>query len=158
MCTRTLVDANLLPSINKPKLKPFIDWVTERHGVIVYTEEQASNYSVELEKVKKANKQIIAWNRAGIARRISADELAIGRKQSPVNQKHMKSNDLHVLELAAAGNVRLLCTEDQALQNDFRNREVLPGVTGHPARSIYPVNEPEKKQKKFLDQRKCRRK
>ena len=159
MCTRTIIDANLLASIHKPEFDPLHEWIINGHGTIIYTEEKMSGYYDELKKVPNAYKQFVTWNRAGIAKRISASDLAAGRTQMPIKQEKMKSkDDLHVLELAAAGSVRLLCTDDQALQKDFKNREVLPGVKGQPARRIYPVDEPQKDQQDFLNKRKCRRK
>ena len=41
-----------------------------------------------------------------------------------------ESNDVHILALARAGKVRLLCTRDKALQNDFRNKAILDNPRG----------------------------
>ena len=41
-----------------------------------------------------------------------------------------KSNDDHVLALAIVSGARLLFTNDNALQDDFRNLQILPGIRG----------------------------
>lgn len=43
------------------------------------------------------------------------------------------SNDVHIVALARAGSVRLLCTDDDALARDFRNKALLD----HPRGSVY---------------------
>jgi len=40
------------------------------------------------------------------------------------------SNDIHILALARVGNVRLLCSNDQALRNDFKNKALLDKPRG----------------------------
>ena len=41
-----------------------------------------------------------------------------------------KSNDTHILALARVGKVRLLCSNDQALRDDFRNKTILDSPRG----------------------------
>ncbi len=48
-----------------------------------------------------------------------------------------RSNDEHVLALARLSGARLLFTNDQALQADFRDREIVGGVRGR----IYTTRE-----------------
>lgn len=48
-----------------------------------------------------------------------------------------RSNDEHVLALARLSGARLLFTNDQALQDDFRDREIVGGVRGR----IYTTRE-----------------
>ena len=41
-----------------------------------------------------------------------------------------QSDDQHVLALALVSGARLLFTNDRALQDDFRDRRIVPGVRG----------------------------
>ena len=44
-----------------------------------------------------------------------------------------KSNDMHIIALASVSNCRLLCSQDKALQQDFRN----PQLINRPRGKIY---------------------
>jgi predicted nucleic acid-binding protein len=63
---------------------------------------------------------VLQLERAGRARLVSS-ELILQEQEAVKAIGGMKSNDLHVLALARAANVRLLCTNDGALQKDFTN-------------------------------------
>ena len=62
--------------------------------------------------------------------------LQIGRDRiTPVQRRleregRCRSNDTHVLALAVASGARLLYTNDTDLMDDFRNRNVVPGLPG----------------------------
>ncbi len=42
----------------------------------------------------------------------------------------LKSNDRHILALARTSGARLLYTNDRALEQDFKNRKLIPGPKG----------------------------
>ena len=62
--------------------------------------------------------------------------LQIGRDRiTPVQRRleregRCRSNDTHVLALAVASGARLLYTNDTNLMDDFRNRNIVPGLPG----------------------------
>ena len=73
-----------------------------------------------------------------------------------VAQREMKSDDLHVLALALAGEALVLATCDGDLREDFANRDVL-NAPAHGTRSAYPLKARPKVQRDFLAVRRCPR-
>lgn len=72
---------------------------------------------------------LLQLNRAGRARRIpksqiQAEELCVQ------NLGLCQSNDYHIIALARVGHVRLLCSDDKALHNDFKNKQLLNNPRG----------------------------
>ncbi len=66
----------------------------------------------------------------------------------------IRSNDRHVLQLALAGEVEVLCANDGDLKADFLNSRILPSVDGK-RRAVFPHKASRKDRQRFLDQRKC---
>ena len=66
--------------------------------------------------------------RAGRAKRVSDNEIAAALDELP--NELVESNDHHVLALANVSGARLLFTNDNALQDDFRNRRIVGGTRG----------------------------
>lgn len=71
-------------------------------------------------------------DRAGSARKIS-DALVESETQTVVGLRLCQSDDEHIIGLALASNVRLLCSNDRDLHSDFTNRRLL----NRPRGSVY---------------------
>ena len=78
------------------------------------------------------NAAFVRWlrtaQRAGRARRIS-DQDVNSETVTLRSQDVCRSNDEHVLALARVSGARLLFTNDNALQDDFRDRQIIGGRT-----------------------------
>ena len=66
--------------------------------------------------------------RAGRAKRVPDDEIDSALDELP--NELVESDDHHVLALAKVSGARLLFTNDNALQDDFRNRRIIGGTRG----------------------------
>ena len=66
---------------------------------------------------------------AGRGRRVPDDALDAAEEEIR-SQGVCRSNDAHVLALARVSGARLLFTNDRALQQDFRDREIIGGTRG----------------------------
>ena len=78
------------------------------------------------------NNAFLTWFRTAInsarVRQVAGDDIAPHLDE--LTSKTCKSNDKHILALAAASGARLLYSNDRALIDDFRNRAILsnPGT------------------------------
>ena len=95
-----------------------------RGGVVVYA--TAGKFRTEVSRAARARLEYL--RRAGRAKLFNESELEEGRKL--VAERHMTSDDLHVLALAAVSRARVVYTGDNDLMNDFRNRKVMGGMAG----------------------------
>ena len=75
----------------------------------------------------KLRRILVAMKRAGRARLV-ADE-AIERETRKI-EKLCTSNDKHIIGLARAGGVRILCSDDRALCADFWNKALVDKPIG----------------------------
>ena len=87
-----------------------------------------------------SNRNFLRWlsvaGRLGRTINVSDDHVDV-ETESLRTQGICRSNDEHVLALARLSGARLLFTNDQALQTDFRNRAIIGGVRGR----IYTTRE-----------------
>ena len=105
--------------------KFFLDWLDKKDGMLVVGGkllQELSGYSNFVQWLQQA----LLSNRA---RRISDQEVN-NETENLREQRICQSNDEHVLGLARVSGARLLFTNDQALTNDFKNRNIIPGVRG----------------------------
>jgi predicted nucleic acid-binding protein len=120
-----IVDANLASLVfgDHPDFVPVRDWLQQRDGCLIV----GGHLADELSRVEKARRFVLQLLRAGIARQVSAEEVA--REEAEVAATGLcESNDSHVVALARVSGARTLCTHDRALQRDF----------GHPRLIIKP--------------------
>ena len=99
----------------KPDMEPIHNWLDKKNGKLVYSNHQgfkelSLTYQRSLQEYKKAGK----------AKLVPGEK--VEKEIRKIKKKHNieKSNDPHILGLAKAGNVKVLCTKDQALQEDFK--------------------------------------
>ena len=134
MCA--IVDNNVRDQVfgnNRPGAGEFFfNWLEERGGRLVV--------GGELLRELSGYANFTAWL-AGARRsgRISVipDEAVDSETESLRAEGICRSNDEHVLALARLSGARLLFTNDNDLQDDFRDREIVGGVRGR----IYTTGE-----------------
>ena len=81
----------------------------------------------EYERIHQVIDVIVALDQAGLAHRVASD--AIESEVRKISHK-CRSNDEHIVGLARVSGARLLCTEDQDLQTDFRSKELINNPRG----------------------------
>lgn len=72
---------------------------------------------------------VVALDRSGGAIRVN-DALVEQETASTIASGLCRSDDAHIIGLARAANVRLLCSHDRALHADFTNRALLSNPRG----------------------------
>ena len=134
MCA--IVDNNVRDQVfgnNRPGAGEFFfNWLEERGGRLVVGGEllrELSGYSNFTDWLPQA----ILSGRAIVI----PDEAVNAETESLRTEGICRSNDEHVLALARLSGARLLFTNDQALQADFRDRSIVGGVRGR----IYTTRE-----------------
>lgn len=127
MCA--IIDANVGHQLfgNKPPEAGayFLDWLTRGKGRLVV----GGDLRQELEKSEKFKRLLLELERANKAINIHGREVDEATNALR-NQKTCMSNDQHVLALAKVSGARLLFTNDQDLQKDFKNRQIIGGIPG----------------------------
>ncbi len=104
---------------------PVIDWLRSETGMIVY----GGKNGAELSKVAKAARYIRQLAAAGHAYNVPAAQVD-EEESKVVSMATLRSNDAHVIALARVSNARVLCTEDEALIQDFKDLEFVPRPKG----------------------------
>ena len=127
MCA--IVDVNVAHQVfgeNRPPAgERFFDWLSGPHGQLVL----GGRLREELGKDAKVSKWIKTASLYGNVRSV-IDEEVNGRAEALRRNDICTSNDEHVIALALVSGARLLYTNDQALIDDFGNREIIAGPRG----------------------------
>lgn len=92
---------------------------------IVYGGDLAREYT----KILKVLRVIKAFDQAGIAKKISDSDVD-DENQAIVRLGLCKSNDTHVIALARVSKARLLCSADNLLHTDFKNKQLIDKPRG----------------------------
>ena len=103
----------------KEDLRPIHRWLEEQNGKLVY-----SNYEpIRREFNGRPNNNLKEYHRAGRALLISSKEVEKKVKEIIKNKYQLKSKkkDIHILGLAKASNVKVLCSRDKGLHQDFKS-------------------------------------
>lgn len=89
----------------------------------------------EYNRVDDVRRLILRLDQAGRTLKIKSAE--VDQRQNELEEaKACTSDDPHVIALAQISGTRLLCTHDQALHDDFKNRELIRDPRG----SVYQRN------------------
>lgn len=83
----------------------------------------------EYETNADVRRVVATLDKAGRARKIPDNAVDLAT-QSVVSGNLCKSDDPHIIVLALVANVRLLCTQDKMLMDDFTNKEILKTPRG----------------------------
>lgn len=103
---------------------PALDWIRRRDGRLVvggrlWVEEYHGTQRANLVRSLEQTGRAIIYP----ARVVDAEEDAV--------KVNCKSNDTHVIALARISGARVLCTQDSALEDDFKNRALIDSPRGH---------------------------
>lgn len=129
-----IIDANLAARIFRPEdeipsadFRPLLEWL-ENRGCLVL----GGKLTDELHRVAHVKRYLLQLLRAGRARIVAT--AAIDDEEARVRALGLaESNDTHVIALARVSGARTLCSADQFLHRDFRNRHLI----SHPRGSVY---------------------
>ncbi len=108
-----------------PAGKFFFDWLNSGKGTLV----AGGSVLKELDGAGTFKKWFAEALRLGRARRITYDKMDIEVKKLE-NQAVYQSDDPHVLALALVSGARLLFSNDQLLQKDFKNPKIINSGKG----------------------------
>ena len=116
MCV--IIDANMWSDfLNKEKnMKPVHKWMESQKGKLVY-----SNHKAFQKELTKDQKTVLRrYYQAGKARLVPEKQVDETIKSLKENNT-FRSNDIHILALAKARRVKVLCTKDTKLHYDFKH-------------------------------------
>ena len=154
MCMEAIVDTSELHKVLVSREldgdSTFRSWIRSRHGVLVYA--STGDYRKEFLNNRRIMELINRYRQGGHLKLVDDTDLSVSEKQ--LQGIRIQSNDPHVLALALASDALVLCSDDNKLCTDFKNRSVLPKI-GRQARAIYPTKATKKKREEFLGKRKC---
>jgi hypothetical protein len=95
------------------------------HAIVVYGGKLLAEYQVSRQVLRK----LAELDRAGRARRIPSDR--VDEETARVIKSGLCiSNDSHVVALARVSDVRLLCSNDKDLHEDFMNKRLIEAPRG----------------------------
>ncbi len=124
-----IVDANrlggLLADPADLDVAPIRKWLDEEAGVLVYA--TGSRFADEIGHRHK--RKLADYVRAGRARHIPEERFA-DDERALEQRRDRRSDDPHVLALARASGARLLCTGDNDLIADFKNKKFIDEPRG----------------------------
>ena len=156
MCTHAIVDADVyhlvLPSRRGDGDADFMSWIGRGDGVLTYA--ATGKFAEEVRRNPRTQRLMQEYRQSQRARLIRTDELSTA--EMALHGAKIRSNDPHVLRVALASDAVVLCTNDDALGEDFRDVEILPRV-GRRRRVLYPLQADRKARGQFLGRRKCPR-
>ena len=164
MCVRTIVDASAFRHLCEPSRDSAGDqlrrWIMRGNGVIVYSPEQTA-YAMELRKYSAVRDLLRDYNQRGLAIDIDATPVRAALERIPDNPVR-RSDDPHILALAAASGATVLFSCDCKLRKDFADHRVLHRVGRQRRRSVPDLidGSPEdtaaaSERRKFLAKRRC---
>ena len=163
MCVRAIIDASAFRHLLEPKPKTageqFRKWILKGNGLVVRTKE--AQYDSELKQYTKVLRLLEDYRQRG--RVESIDIKLVEQHQDHIPElPNRRSNDPHILALAAASKATVLFSCDSNLQQDFTNTKILANV-GRIRRRSVPLrfNNPEditddSKRRQFLNKRMCK--
>ena len=136
MCA--IVDANVLSEVfgDNPTGagEYFYDWLVKPRGGILVV--GGKKFGEEAERNSTFRDFVLERWQIGRARRIPDEE--VDDETDRLDAMDVcKSDDEHILALARVSGARLLFTNDQDLQDDFRDRDIVGGTRGR----IYTTRE-----------------
>jgi len=97
-------------------MQPIHNWLEQKNGKLIY-----SNHQGFQELSKKYQRRLKEYRRAGKAHLVSLEKVEKAIKEIKKNHNIERSNDPHILGLAKASNVTVLCTKDRTLHKYFKN-------------------------------------
>ena len=163
MCVRTVLDASAFRHVCETTTRTaghqLRRWIADGDGVIVYSVNDET-YAKELKRYREILQLLSDFRQRGRAILIGGDRVQAEEERVPPRPIR-RSNDPHILALAAVAEATVLLSCDTKLRADFVNTTVLPNAGGQ-RRSALPlkVNQPQdmtdvRRRQKFLRERRC---
>ena len=115
--------------------RPLHAYLTDGRARMVYGGKVRREYL----RIEWFRRLLVRLDQQGSALRV-ADAPVDAASQKIRSKGLCKSNDHHVIALAQIGSVRLLCTDDNNLMCDFKNKELLDKPRGKVYRYARHVN------------------
>jgi len=138
MCVKTIVDASAFRHLCEPSEHSAGDqlrrWIVRGDGVVVYSPKHTA-YADELNNYANARELLRDYNQRGLADDVDAMRIQAALDQIP-DRPIRRSNDPHILALAAVTGATVLFSCDRKLRQDFANHQVLRNVGRQPRRSV----------------------
>ena len=103
----------------------FRNWLGRSNGGII-----VAGGRLFRELIQNPNFRSFFEARQQAGRAIRIPDSVVDAAEAELQSVDTRSNDKHVLALARVSGARLLFTNDRALQDDFRNPRIVPGVRG----------------------------
>ena len=100
-------------------MQPIHDWIRKQGGKLVYS--TGGKFSEEFSGRAKARLDV--YRQVNVAKLIPPEE--VEKKLNKLDMDLLKSDDPHIIALALAAKVNLLCTGDRDLMDDFRNPRIM---------------------------------
>lgn len=113
-----ILDANMWGDFtNKAEcMIPVYKWLEEKKGKLVYSDHKA--FQKELTKnQKKILRRYFQSGQARFVPKTQVDRITTDLRKND----ELKSNDIHILGLAKASKVKILCSNDKNLHYDFKH-------------------------------------
>ncbi len=101
----------------KDDMKPIHDWLKKRNGKLIY-----SNHK-DFKELKPYRRKLEEYKRSGQSREANIDK--VENEIQKIDRSLLQSDDIHILGLAKAEGVKILCTRDKKLHKDFK--EIIGG-------------------------------
>ena len=128
MCA--IVDANVAGEVFGPSPQPagekFFEWINKGSNRLVAGGKL-------LEELSRSSEEFRVWAREArlAGKMMTASDIEVNAKTVELRREGMyRSNDPHVLALAQVSGARLLYSNDRALQQDFKNKELIDDPRG----------------------------
>jgi hypothetical protein len=119
-----IIDANYASDIfrdtGNEDYVPVLNWLFEKDGILVY----GGKLATELSRIGSAQRTIRVLRQAGRAIHIPDSEVN-QEEQNVIHLGICRSDDPHVIALARVSGARTLCSHDNVLHNDFKNRTLI---------------------------------
>ena len=163
MCVKAIIDASAFRHLLEPTQKTagdlFRNWILAGNGFIVNTSE--AQYDSELENYSKVLPLLKDYRQRGLVEYIDAEQVQLHMEHIP-DRPIRRSNDSHILALAAASKATVLFSCDYRLQRDFADTNILTNVGRTRRRSVpLRIKQPEdtndvSNRRQFFNRRKCK--
>lgn len=113
------------------EFRPVHSHITNGRAKIVYGGKIRREYL----RIDWFRRLLLRLDQQGCAQKIP-DELVDAATRRVHSKRLCTSNDQHIIGLALIANVRLLCTDDNKLMNDFKNKRLLDQPRGKVYRNV----------------------
>ena len=166
MCVRAIIDADALSAMTHDRFdyfKRLNEWFSRGDGRLIWTNEP--EFERQLRNRTGWERLTAEYRRANRLVFVEASRVEDAKRTFSEVSLQSKEDDVHLLALALAANVAVLCTDDNGLKADFKNTRVLPRLQ-EGRRAVYPLPPPSERdrvasktmrsrQRKFVNVRRC---